>query len=111
MQRDITYLNDIYQSVQKIIAKTSGITFDKFDSDYDLQDIVIRRFTIIGEASNRLSEAFRSKYPQLPYKSMRGMRNFIVHEYNEIDTEIIWKTSREEIPFLARMIEGILSTF
>ncbi len=38
------------------------------------------------------------------------MRNFIVHEYNEIDTEIIWKTSREEIPLLARMIEGILST-
>ncbi len=111
MQRDVSYLNDIYQSSQKIIAKTSDITFDEFDNDYDLQDIVIRRFTIIGEASARLSETFRSKHPQLPYKSMRGLRNFIVHEYNEIDTEIIWKTSREDIPQLARVIGEILSTF
>ena len=107
MRRDGAYIEDILRSAERIVYKIDGLSFEEFDIDFDLQDIIIRRLTIIGEASNRLSKEFRSRYPILPYAQMRGMRNFIVHEYDEIDTEIIWKTCQEEIPKLIDLIKEI----
>ncbi len=107
MQRDNAYIEDILSSAERIVFKLDGLNLEEFDVDFDLQDIVIRRLTIIGEASNRLSKEFKSRYPELPYIQMKGMRNFIIHEYDEIDTEIIWKTCTEELPKLIALIKSI----
>jgi uncharacterized protein with HEPN domain len=85
MQRDIGYFSDILDSSKLAVEYLGEISFDEFKQNTGIQDAVIRRIEIIGEASNRISEALRNKYNHLPWIEMKGMRNLLIHEYDEID--------------------------
>jgi len=105
------YLNDILQSIDKIEEYVKGYTFEKFVKDSKTIDAVIRNFSIIGEAGNRISEDIREKYHQLPWHEIIGMRNKVVHEYFGLNEEILWKTVKDDLPRLKKellkMIEKI----
>ena len=57
------------------------------------QDAVLLRFEIIGEAASRLAPETQSRFPNLPFRSMRGMRNIIAHDYGDVDIDQVWKTA------------------
>ena len=63
-----------------------------------IQDGVIRRFAVIGEAANKLSEDFKSEYKEIEWKNMVSMRNFLLHEYFNIDLDIVWDTIKLDLP-------------
>ena len=69
---------------------------------------VERSFTIIGEATKRIPEEERVKYPSIPWQEMAGMRDRVVHEYDEIDLNVIWKTIQNDIPSVLPEIDRIL---
>ena len=69
-------------------------------SDTKSQDSVIRRLEIIGEAARRISEETRKAYPNLPWREMIGMRNFLIHDYDDVDIHIVWKTVKKDLPDL-----------
>lgn len=68
-------------------------------------DAVLRRFEIIGEAASRLSSETQALFPSLPFRSMRGMRNIIAHDYGEVDLELVWKTATSDLPGLIETLE------
>lgn len=78
MEREISWFVDILESAERILAKTNSVNYDQFKSDLDLQDIVIRRFEIIGEAAARLGSKFRTRHPEVPYQVMKDMRNVLI---------------------------------
>jgi len=78
-----------------------------FDNDVMRQDAVFRRITVIGEATKRLSEEFRKNHPEISWKQMAGMRDVIVHDYDEIDLDLVWDTSIKFIPILIAQIEPL----
>ncbi|MDH7556935.1 MAG: DUF86 domain-containing protein [Candidatus Methanosuratincola sp.] len=102
------YLNDILDSISWIEEYTSGMTFDQFRSDRKTVDAVVRNFEIIGEASRHVPEELREKYPDVEWKAMAGMRNYLAHEYFGISLEIIWRTIEERLPGLRMRIREIL---
>ena len=65
-----------------------------------LQDAVIRRLSIVGEAARRVSEPSRLTYPTVPWQAVIGMRNRLVHEYDDIDPELVWETVVTSLPAL-----------
>ena len=73
-------LNDIVESSFKILNYTDGMTFESFLQDPKTIDAVIRNFEIIGEAANRLPEAFKENHPDIDWFKIRGFRNRIVHD-------------------------------
>ncbi len=75
-----------------------------------VQDALIRNFAVIGEAARHVPEGIQNEYPQVPWAKMRGMRNFVVHEYFGVDVRIVWDTTQEELPALATELEEILKT-
>ena len=77
--------------------------------DTQLQDSVIRRLEIIGEAAGRVSQQFRDDYPDVPWSKMRGMRNWVIHRYDDIDMELVWDTVERDIPRLIKQLEGLVS--
>jgi uncharacterized protein with HEPN domain len=83
MERDPQSLLDIIDSITLIFEYVTDWE-DLVQSNKD-QDAVIRRLTIIGEATKRLSMAFRESHPQVPWKDMAGLRDVVVHDYDEID--------------------------
>jgi uncharacterized protein with HEPN domain len=97
------YLNDISDSMQKILDYTKGIDYDEFTENSMIFDAVIRNFEIIGEAAKNIPADIKSRYPGIPWSDMVGMRNILSHGYFGIDYSIVWST----IELLPKMLEEI----
>jgi uncharacterized protein with HEPN domain len=75
--------------------------------DY-IQDAVIRRLEIIGEAVKNLPPDFKERYTNIPWQQIAGMRDVLIHEYFGVDLNLTWQTVREDIPSLKSKLEEIL---
>ena len=98
-------LRDILDSAQVIRAYLSGVSREEFLVNSEKQDAVLRRLEIIGEAASRLSPVTRVMFPDLPFRSMRGMRNIIAHDYGEVDIDQVWTTAADDLPDLIQTLE------
>ncbi len=99
-RQPILLIEDIIESGERILLYTVGFTFEQFLSDSKTIDAVIRNFEIIGEASGRLPNEFKEKYPDIDWNRMRGFRNRLVHDYFGIDLNIIWQIKEATLPGL-----------
>jgi uncharacterized protein with HEPN domain len=98
-ERDqLLYLEDIILSMRRVAEYIQDLDFQRFKRDYKTVDAVIRNFEIIGEASKRLSDVIKTRYPSVPWKEMYRLRNRISHEYFGIDYEIIWDIVTKHLP-------------
>ena len=78
-------------------------------NDEKTQSSVLYQIIIIGEAVNRLTPDFIAKYPQIPFNAIRGMRNRVVHEYKEVDVQILWEVTQSNMPELLESIDKLES--
>src|SRR3989344_4318779 len=109
MQRDIgLYLDDILESIEKIETYTQTISEEEFSRNTEVQDAVLRRLAIIGEAVKHLPEDLKAKYKQIPWKEIAGARDIFVHEYFGIKMERIWKTIQKDLPKLKQLVKELL---
>lgn len=86
-----------------------GIDLDAFAENEEKTLAVVHALQIIGEAAQKLPTAVTSKYPDIPWSDVVGMRNFIVHGYFLVDVEIVWKTVKEDLPPLVEALEKMVS--
>jgi uncharacterized protein with HEPN domain len=93
MERDLHSLLDMLQSAQIVADYLQGRSQNELTTDLQLQDAIIHRLLIIGEASKRVSEITRQTLPAIPWAAISGMRNRLVHEYDEIDLDVVWDTA------------------
>ena len=98
MLKDKAFLTDILDSAQIIQKHIAGFSRDQFLADIRTQDAVIRRFEIIGEAARRLSPEAVNALPEIPWKLIVGMRNLLVHDYDDVDPARVWTGANEDIP-------------
>ena len=84
--------------MQRVQEYITGLDFTHFKWDYKTVDAVIRNFEIIGEASKKLPEDTKERYPQVPWEEMYRLRNRVTHEYFGIDYEIIWDIATRQLP-------------
>ncbi|MCZ0861363.1 DUF86 domain-containing protein [Methanocorpusculum sp. MG] len=107
---DKILLCHILQECRKITALTSRITYEEYLGDPTYQDALIRRIEIIGEAAGNLSDEFSRKYPMIPVREMKSMRNVLAHQYFRVDIEYVWLTVINEIPPLLETLNAIHTT-
>ena len=107
MDRDREHIMDIILSARLVRSYVEGIEIDDFLRDTQLQDSVIRRLEVVGEAAGRITPRFREQHATIPWREMIGMRNRMIHRYDDIDLEIVWNTARESIPMLLELIEPL----
>lgn len=100
------YLSHIVEAIKTIQAYAKGMNFDQFAKDQKTQDAVIRQLEIIGEASSKLTPDFIKTNSQVPWREMKDFRNKLIHDYWELDLELIWNVVIQDIPLLAKLLHG-----
>jgi len=108
MKRDYKlYINDIKESIKQIEEYLKDISEEQFKKDKKLQDAVIRRIEIIGEASRNIPRALKEKNKHVPWFKMVQYRDFIVHSYFEASLRRIWVTATTELNEIKEAIKKI----
>ena len=109
MKKDtIIFIEHISACISRIKEYTDGIDEEGFLKNNLIQDAVIRNFAIIGEATKKLSDNFRVKYPEIEWKKIAGMRDKLIHDYIGVDLLAVWGVVEHIIPTLDAQIENIL---
>lgn len=108
MERDYKlFIKDILESIGLIQNYIEGISEEGFYQDTKLQDAVIRRLEIIGEASSRIPRAVKQLNKNIDWESISNYRNFIVHSYFIASSKRIWRVVSEELDNLKNQIKQI----
>jgi uncharacterized protein with HEPN domain len=107
IKSDRVYLEHILEAIGKIENFTTKISKFDFDNNVMIQDAVIRNIEIIGEATKKITKQFTQSYPEIPWQDMAGMRDKLIHDYLDVDIDVVWKTIEVDLPFLKGMISKI----
>jgi uncharacterized protein with HEPN domain len=108
MLRDSGFLQDILLSARLAISYLERTSVEEFAKDVQLQDSVIRRLEIIGEAASHVAEEAAIELPELPWRKMVDMRNFTIHQYWDVDVNIVWETVKQDLPSAVAAIDRFL---
>jgi len=108
MNREQTYLIDIATTCQTVIELVQGMNQSSFVADKRTHIAVLYEITVIGEIVKRLSPEFRQSHPEIPWKQMAGMRDQLVHDYNEVDLDLTWEVTQSSIPELLEFVLPLL---
>ena len=107
IKNDQVYLEHILEAITKIESFVIGLTKTDFDRNVMIQDAVIRNFEIIGEATKKISKQFTQSHAEVPWQDMAGMRDKLIHDYLDVDLEVVWKTIEVDLPLLKDLITKI----
>jgi len=102
-------VRDILAAVRAIARYTDGMTFDQFVNDARTMDAVVRNLMTMGESIRWIPEPILDAHPDVPWRTLRGMRNVVVHEYFGVDPGILWETVRGDLPPLEAKLEAVLA--
>jgi uncharacterized protein with HEPN domain len=84
------------------------MNFEQFKHDDKTSSAVIRKFEIIGEATKKIPDAIKEKYPLIPWKDIAGMRDKLIHAYSEVDLNLVWETIHKRLPELNSFLDDML---
>ena len=103
-------LHHILQSVQRIHRSVGELSYEMFMADEDKQGNVVRCLEIIGEAANHVSEEICAANPEIPWAAIIGMRNNLIHGYNEVNYSLVWATVQNDLKVLEERIPQIVGS-
>lgn len=104
------YLKDILAAIIKVEKYSKGVDYQVFVSDEMRHDAVLRQLEIVGEAASKFSSDFKKQNPNLPWKEAKDLRNLLIHAYDDVNLEIIWKTIIKDLPEFKKQIKTILNS-
>jgi uncharacterized protein with HEPN domain len=105
---DRLYLGHILEAIEKIERYIGSADYDGFTSNEIIADAVVRQLEIIGEACTKLSEKFRLKAFEIPFRDIIDMRNMLIHNNAGVNLHIVWETCQKNLPELKLFIEKYL---
>jgi uncharacterized protein with HEPN domain len=107
MWRDDATLLDILRAAHLALEFRGRQDKAAFMADAKTQAAVLHELLVLGEAAKRLSTGFRDEHSDVPWKAITGMRDRLLHGYDDVDLDLVWKTVDEDLPALVARLEGL----
>jgi len=107
VRKETVYIRHILDAIDKI-EKYVEIGYDDFMAHSHWQDAVIRQLEIVGEATKRVSEDLRERYPEVPWRRISGLRDVLIHDYMGVDLDAVWQLTQRNVPELKKNLQEIL---
>lgn len=101
-------VEDILQAIAEIQSFTSSMSFEDFQADTKTVRAVICDISIMGEAAANIPPEIQTRYPEIPWAEMRGIRNVVVHEYFQVNLDILWRTIQQRLTPLMLQLHELL---
>jgi uncharacterized protein with HEPN domain len=108
MSRDDATLLDMLKAARLVVAFKGKLTKKAFLRDIKTQSAILHQLLVIGEAVKRLSEEFRGQHPQIPWTRIADMRDKLIHQYDAVDLDEVWKTITKDIVPLISFLEPLV---
>ncbi|MEO1209326.1 MAG: DUF86 domain-containing protein [Cyanobacteria bacterium J06638_20] len=109
-KRDIASVWDMVRAIQYAQNFTEGFTFDEYVNDLRTVSAVERQLEILGEATSRISEEFREAHPSIDWRRIVGLRNVVIHRYDDVDQGIVWNIVQSDLTPLLDQLNALLSS-
>lgn len=105
----LDYLQDILDAVESAEQFVTDMDYATFASDKKTVFAVVRALEIVGEATKRIPDEIRQRYPGVPWRAMAGMRDKLTHDYRGVNVRLVFNTLRSDLPSLRAEITQILT--
>lgn len=105
---DRVYIEHMIGTARKAIGFVEGVSREDFDNNELLRLSLTHLLQVIGEAARRVSPDFRANYSAIPWKAIVGMRSKVVHDYLDVDEDVVWDTVKSDLPSLILELEKVL---
>jgi len=99
---------DMLDAAETAVSIAKGLERDEFLGDRILVDAAIKNITVVGEAATHVPELVAARWPDIPWRDMRDMRNFIVHEYFGVNPDVLWGTVTDDLPAVVPLLRHML---
>jgi len=106
-----SHLADILSAIESIEEFVRGMSFDDYRDDSKTQAAVERKMLIISEAAIRLHDKAETLCPGVPWRDIRGIGNWLRHQYDRVDVETVWNTIQDDLPPLKEAVAKALANF
>ena len=103
---DIVRMLDMREAAQRTITYCADLDYDAFLRDTKTQDAVVRNIEILGEAAKGVSEETRRRFTAIPWRSVAGMRDRLIHDYRGVNWDIVWDTVTRDLPKLLAALDS-----
>jgi uncharacterized protein with HEPN domain len=108
MPRDNESLIDIERAIRRILRYTDNISRAELEMNDEKTSAILYQIAVIGEATKRLSHEFRQQHPEIPWRDIAGMRDVLIHKYDQVDFDVIWDVVQTKLPELLTLLEPLL---
>ena len=108
-ERDETRLRDMLDAARTAVSFVAGRTWESLDSDLMFAYAAVRAIEIVGEAAARVTQPTRDQLSSIPWHNIIGMRNRVIHNYLNVDNDIVWEVLTQNLPSLIAELERILN--
>ena len=108
--RDQATLLDMAEAARLILVFRGELDHAAFLTDTKTQSAIIHQFLIIGEAVKRLSERFKTEHPSVPWRDIARMRDKMIHHYERVNLEEVWRATQVDVPNLVAFLQPLLPT-